>query len=195
VNPTDDTGKEIFRLKFSTRGRPSGYSHVRCTSTDGTVVQIRHQLRVATKYHKEGPGPAANMCLDVAVIRDMDLTGFSTFDHVPNDQLLTFGEAKHMSAFAELVAGFIGAVHELQPHRLKRRRTKKWRSSKIDEPAPFLFVSGSFWRTGEGIVLTIKKRKYDIDVYNKAHLLASGLELPTTKPKTAIPVAKTAITL
>ena len=48
--------------------------------------------------------------LDVAVIRDMDLEGFSTFDHVPNDQLLTFGEAKHMSAFAELVASFIGVV-------------------------------------------------------------------------------------
>src|SRR5947209_17569188 len=104
------------------------------------------------------------MCLDVAVIREMDLDGFSTSDHVPNSQLLTFGEAKHMSAFAELVASFIGAVHELQPHRLKRLRTKKWAAQPKSDPAPFLFVSGSFWRTGEGLVLTIRRRKYDVDI-------------------------------
>ena len=30
----------------------------------------------------------------------------SSDEHVPNEGLCTFGEAKHMSAFAELLAGF-----------------------------------------------------------------------------------------
>src|SRR6266436_5110942 len=37
--------KRIFKLKFNTRGRPSGYTFVRCTK-DGEAIQIRHNLRV-----------------------------------------------------------------------------------------------------------------------------------------------------
>ena len=179
VSPTDDNGVEKFRLKFSTRGRPARYSYIRCTSSDGTVLQIRHQLRVATKFHRDNHGPAANICLDVAVIEDVDLSDFSTDDFVGNDRLVTFGEAKHMSAFAELIAAFIGLVHELQPNRLKRVRTERWKAQPRSHPSPFLFVSGHLWYTAEGVAVTIVRRKYDVDVYSKAQLLASTFTLPT----------------
>lgn len=179
VNPVDQHGKETFRLKFSTRGRPGRYSYIRCTAPEGSVFQVRHQLRVATKHHRQGASPPANVCLDVAVIRDVDLSGFSTYDFVPNRDLVTFGEAKHMSAFAELVASFVGLVHEIQPVRLKRTRTKNWKGLTKEHPSPFLFVSGHLWRTGEGVAETINRRRLDIDVYSKTKLLASTFDLPT----------------
>lgn len=178
VSPVGSDGKDSFRLKFSTRGRPSGYSYIRCTSSDGIVLQIRHQLRVATKHHRNNGEPAANICLDVAVIEDLDLEEFGTSDFVPNSALITFGEAKHMSAFAELVAGFLGLVHEMQPHRLKRVRTKAWAARAQEHPSPFLFVSGHLWYTAEGVAATIVRRKLDVDVYSRTRLLVSSFSLP-----------------
>lgn len=184
-NPRPEKTKpERFRLKFTTRGRPASFSYVRCTSPDGTeVVQVRHQLRVATRAHREGTYPRSNICLDVAVIRDLSLDHYDTDDHVLNDQLVSFGEAKHMSAFAELIAGFVGLVHELQPERLKRIRSRR-RAAQL-HPAPFLFVSGHFWRTAEGLNRTIVRRRYDIDVFNKTKALTDAIRLPTEPAPTA----------
>lgn len=178
INPENASARPEFRLKFSTRGRPGGYSYVRCTSTSGDVVQIRHQLRVATRHHRDSDRPAANVCLDVAVIKDVDLSEFGTNDFVDNASLITFGEAKHMSAFAELVANFIGLVHELQPERLKRVRLGSWRSRQKEYPSPFLFVSGHLFYTAQGIHNTITRRKFDLDVYTKSNLLEPALPLP-----------------
>ena len=187
INPLNASAEPEFRLKFSTRGRPEGYSYVRCTSTSGEVVQIRHQLRVATRHHRASDRPAANVCLDVAVIKDADLSGLGTNDYVDNASLITFGEAKHMSAFAELVANFLGLVHELQPERLKRVRMKLWRSRQKEYPSPFLFVSGHLFYTAQGITNTITRRKFDLDVFTKSNLLQPTLPLPTrpapSKPK------------
>lgn len=69
-----------------------------------------------------------------------------------------------MSAFAELIASFIGLVHELRPDRLKRIRIKTWTRDK--HLAPFLYVSGVMLNTAKGINETIENRKFDIDVYS-----------------------------
>jgi len=164
------------KLKFSTRGRPGNYSYAVCTK-DGKERHVRHQLRVATRYHKSGQKKPANVCLDVAVIEPLDVSGFSTDDYVPNSQLVSFGEAKHMSAFAELVANFVGLVHELQPERLKRIRTKAFLAMARQDPAPFLYVSGMLYRTAMGIVETIERRKYDVDVFNKTKALSGSMNL------------------
>jgi hypothetical protein len=79
---------------------------------------------------------------------------------------VSFGEAKHMSAFAELIAGFVGVVHELQPERLKRVRVAHFKSS--PHPAPFLYVSGYLWNTAEGVRQTLMRRKVDLDIYTRA---------------------------
>jgi hypothetical protein len=77
-----------------------------------------------------------------------------------------------------LIAGFLGLVYELQPHRLKRTRMKAWMNSIKDYPAPFLFVSGHLWHTAEGIAATVKRRKLDVDVYSRTKLLEAGFKLP-----------------
>lgn len=181
--PRKKSGPEVLRLKFSTRGAPENYSYARCVSPDGDAFQIRHQLRCATRSHKESNIHRANVCLDVAVIREMNVRGMKTYMHVPNKSLVTFGEAKHMSAFAELVAGFVGLVHEMQPNRLRRIRNPTF--SIADHPPPFLFVSGTFWATGEGLVETIRRRRYDIDFYSSSQLLKSQVPLHASGDRAA----------
>jgi hypothetical protein len=166
VNPIDrQTKAPRFRLKFSTRGEPKNFSYAVAQKKNRTV-HIRHQLRVATKAHmRNTKGFYANVCLDVAVTRPMDLSYYKTYYALPNSALITFGEAKHMSAFAELVAGFIGLVFEMQPTRLTNVRGK---SKRIHHLAPFLFVSGLLWKTAQGVEYTCQRRGFDIDIYSSA---------------------------
>ena len=95
-----------------------------------------------------------------------------------------------MSAFAELLAGFIGVVHELQPQRLRRVRIKA--ASPLVHPAPFLFVSGKLWHTAEGILETIRRRKFDIDVFSRTKALCEAVALPTEAAKPATEASKMA---
>src|SRR5215468_3274718 len=46
-NPQSDG---YVKLKYNTRGRPSLYTYAHCTKGD-QKVQIRHNLRVATRHH------------------------------------------------------------------------------------------------------------------------------------------------
>jgi hypothetical protein len=75
-----------------------------------------------------------------------------------------------MSAFAELIAGFIGLVHELQLARLSSVR--KGQSQRRWHIAPFLFVSGLLWSTARGVEFTIEHRKFDIDIYSSGKQLS-----------------------
>lgn len=182
--PLAPGSKQVLRLKFSTRGRPENYTYVSCSRND-EAIQIRHQLRAATRSHKPGRKFRANVVLDVAVIKDSDLSTFGTNDYISNDQLVTFGEAKHMSAFAELIASFIGIVHEMQPDRLRRRRFKSKRA--VQRPltpghiSPFLFVSGFLFHTAEGLVSTISDRGFDLDVYSRTKQLSKAISVASVK--------------
>lgn len=175
-----------LKLKFSTRGRPSNYSYAECTKDDQTI-EIRHQLRVQTRaaryrLRQFRTRPACNICLDVAVIRDVDMVDFNTDDSVHNDRLVTFGEAKHMSGFAELIASFIGIVHEMQPERLRQVRIKGAPSP--SHPPPFLFLSGIFYRTGEAVFESVEQRKYDVDVFTRTDAMSKswGTDILTRRP-------------
>lgn len=171
VHPPSTKGKpSLLRLKFSTRGRPANYSFVLC-QRDGEAVEIRHQLRVQTGFHSPASKPVASLVLDVAVIRQTDLSNSSSLDALENGRLVTFGEAKHMSAFAELVAGFVGVVHEMQPARLKRH----WRPPQ--HPAPFLFVSGFLFPSAAGVVQSLQRRRYQLNVFTQDQPLPGAIPL------------------
>jgi hypothetical protein len=160
INPKEGRYKNKFQLKFNTRGAPAHYSYARCIK-NSEITQIHHGLRVNTNYSTyEIDNFAANICLDIAIIKETDITDYKTDIAIPNDQLLSFGEAKHMSAFAELIAGFIGMVHELIPKALNI-------SEKFDDDIlPFLYVSGRLNPTAKGIYETIKDRGYNIQIYS-----------------------------
>lgn len=163
VNPIED-GQSIFKLKFNTKGAPKNYTYVHC-SKGNQSIQIRHGLRVYTKNYKQSGKFKANIVCDLVFLKDVDLNSYGTNDALPNSDMLSFGEVKHMSAFAELVASFIGLVHELKPDALKRVRIK---SRQNDIIPPFLYVSGILYPTAAGLNETIKRRKFDIDVYSNS---------------------------
>lgn len=156
-------GNPTFKLKFNTRGAPSNYSYAHCTKGDQTC-QIRHGLRTHTKSYDLRNKKSANIVCDIVIMEDYDIDGFTSDSAISNDLLIAFGEVKHMSAYAELIASFIGLVHELKPEKLKKIRVRKWQRS--DTISSFLYVSGLLYRTAEGLVETIEKRKYDIDIYS-----------------------------
>lgn len=182
VNAKQEEGtQEFVRLKFSTRGRPDNYTYFICKKGD-VEVHIRHQLRVATRSYVEKAGyPPANICLDVAVIKASDLSSHKSNDFVINESLVTFGEAKHMSAFAELIASFIGLVHELGPQQLKKHKKRPAKEERI-HLAPFLYVSGALNWTALGLKKTIEDRGYDIDIYNHTESLIETNRVPVMKP-------------
>jgi len=162
-------------LKFSTRGRPDNYSYA-IGKKGKETIQIHHQLRVATRHHREPYTDHANVCLDVAVIRESDVTGFGTDDSFDNGHVLTFGEAKHMSAFAELVAGFIGLVHEMMPEHVKERPKAEKRAS-TGHLAPFLFVSGDLYKSARGIIETMQRRNMTVQVFSCTKDLTDAFKL------------------
>lgn len=161
INPNVN-GKKIFRLKFSTRGAPKKYSYAEI-SFNGQIVQLRHQLRISTASHNSSLQNKANICCDISIIKDNDLSNFTTNDALDNDQLISFGEVKHMSAFAELIANFIGLAHELTPANLDAIRIPGFVSNHL---SPFLYVSGLMNPTAKGILETIVNRKFNLDVYS-----------------------------
>jgi len=175
-------GGKAIHLKYTARAKPSGYSYVRCLK-NGNEIHIRHQLRVATRSHEEGDFPLANVNLDVAVVQSQNLSHFKWNDHVSNATLISFGEAKHLAAFAELVASFIGLVYEMQPDRLHNLRNGAEPRAKKEHLAPFLYVSGGIQPSAEGIIRTIQQRGFDLDVYNSAKALTDAIACPM-QPKT-----------
>lgn len=179
VNP--DPNSTFPKLKFSTRGRPNNYTYAVCTK-DNMRIQVRHGLRVATKYYENDCLYRANIVLDVAVIFDTDLSYLNSNDHVDHRYLITFGEAKHMSAFAELVASFVGLVHEIMPDCLELHRIQGASSESREHPAPFLYVSGTLYPTAQGVEETIRRRGYDIDIYDNESGNIFGLTL-STRPR------------
>jgi hypothetical protein len=171
----------LVKLKFNTRGRPSLYTYALCTKGN-EKIQIRHGLRVGTYHHRPEFTRPANVVLDVAVISDTDLSKLKTDEHLDNSKLITFGEAKHMSAFAELVANFVGLVHELSPRMLTPMRTPTSPACR-EHPAPFLYVSGYLYPTAQGLVESIKYRGYDIDIYDYQTGSFFGITLPVMNPR------------
>lgn len=160
VNPPK-TNK--LRLKFSTRGAPGNFSYC-LAQKNSKSIQIRHQLRVDIAKKFKTQTKPSNICCDIVIMEDNPIDHFSTSDALSNDLLISFGEVKHMSAFAELVASFVGLVHELKPEKLKRIRVKSHKNT--DHLPPFLYVSGVLYSTAAGINESIKIRKYDLDIYS-----------------------------
>lgn len=190
INPAN--APDLVRLKFNTRGRPSGYTYA-LAEKDGESIQIRHQLRVATYYHQlvEFEGVTANICADVAIIKDHDISNFKSDDFIRNENLISFGEAKHMPAFAELVANFVGLVHELKPASLTPgQRPYVGPLVRPQHLSPFLYVSGHIQRTAQGVIATIKFRGFDIEIfdYRSDDLFGNPIPLRPAPPKP--PVSK-----
>lgn len=169
----------MVRLKYSTRGRPDNFTYAKAVKGK-KKIEIRHNIRIRSAYSNK-ENPIASFVIDVGVIKCDSVKNFSTNDAVENRNLITFAEAKHMNAFAELISGFIGTVHELLPKKLKKHKKSK---RKPVHPFAFLFVSGFSNPSARGVIATITKRGYRIKVYdiNSKELHGIPLQNIPTRP-------------
>ncbi len=149
-------------LKFSSSGKPEDYSYA-IAIKGKEEIEIRHNIRIRSA-HSNDEYPIASFVIDVGVIRAGSAQNLSTKDPVENENLITFAEAKHMPAFAELIGSFIGMAHELIPKRLRKCKPIK---RMTHHPYPFLFVSGFTNPSAQGVIATIKNRGYRIEIYDR----------------------------
>jgi len=79
------------------------------------------------------------------------------FTYIPNADLITFCEAKHLMPFPELMFSFIGTVNELRPSCIKPGRKRRKDSVHI---APSLLMSGCFSKPTIKIAKSLSRRYY-----------------------------------
>lgn len=109
VNPKS-AGKD-FRVKTSTRGHPTNFSHVQ-VSQGGLTWEIHINLMVKSA-HDEGV-----YCVDVGIVRADSIskpTKGQRFEGVANADVFSLIEAKKLVVYPMLLAQFIGIVHEIAP--------------------------------------------------------------------------------
>ncbi len=176
-HPKNNMGK--VHLKYTTMGRPDKYTYA-IAIKGKEKIEIRHNIRIRSA-HSNSEYPVASFVIDVGVLKAGYASNLSTYDPVDNENLITFAEAKHMTAFAELISSFIGAVHELMPKKLKKYKPLK---NTPLHPSPFLFVSGFTNPSAAGVIKTITERGFRISICDRDSKDLHGLSLQKipTKP-------------
>ena len=76
--------------------------------------------------------------------------------YIPNEHIVTFCEAKHLTPFPELMVNFIGTVHELKPDCLDNHG----KHPVSEHIAPSLMMSGTFGKPTKRIQHSFEKRYY-----------------------------------
>jgi len=124
-----------FRFRYSTAGYPWNFSFFAVLSrepkdndrTCDVLFELHHNQKVAGAWlHTVEGDDKALFAVDIAVVRAGSLPnlpyGHKRTDEpywVENESLITFGEAKKLTAYPMLMAQFLGIVHEIKPEFLK----------------------------------------------------------------------------
>ncbi len=120
VEPRNLVQRE-FRVKQTTRGLPWNFSWF-AASRGSEQLEIHANLPVQDAVGTDG----AQYVVDVAVIRAGSLPTTKPtragWARSPNDQVVTFIEAKALVIYPMLLAQFVGIVHEIKPDFLGGRR-------------------------------------------------------------------------
>lgn len=147
-----------FRFKYNTRGYPWNYSYFAAVSSESkegesqVLFEIRHNQQVSGAWVEIGEedGIAPPMfALDVAVIKAESLPQLEQGQKrnnenywVDNAHLITFAEAKKLTAYPMLLAQFLGIVHEVKPEFLRSDSREITDTDSDDQhPHPILFTS------------------------------------------------------
>ncbi len=150
-------GAHEFRVKLSTRGHPSDYSHVVC-ERGATVCELHSNLSVF------GGRDAGVYCVDVAIVNLGAVPtkkGKTASQPLQNSDLISFAEAKKLVIYPMLLAQFVGIVHEVKPRFLKRNDIYRLEN---DHLHPALIALGNLTPNAQDILRSFKRRKYKIAI-------------------------------
>ena len=124
------------------------------------MYEIRHNVNIQSAHCKE-----IYTTPDIAVLKqnavELDHEFYNSkaiYYYIPNESLITFCEAKNLTAFPELLFNFIGIVNELKPQCMKNG--KRYSEKHI---APSLLISGGANAHAEKIISNLQGR-YRINI-------------------------------
>lgn len=147
-----------FRFKCSPSGLLENFSYISLTKDD-LKFRLYHNASVQS-YHETDiyTTPDIVVSKDATPSETMDYyKSKKRFSFIPNSEMITFCEAKHLMPFPELMISFIGTVNELKPSCLKSVNKKRKESVHI---APSLMMSGCLSKPTERIAKSFQKRYY-----------------------------------
>lgn len=147
-----------FKFKCSPTGLLENFSYMRVTKDDKSY-RIYHNASVQSAHDNEvytTPDIVVSEDKEPSLTTDYYKTK-KKFSYFPNNNMITFCEAKHLVPFPELMLSFIGTVNELKPLCLSFEKQKKDSERHI---APSLMMSGCLSKPTEKIAKSLHKRYY-----------------------------------
>jgi hypothetical protein len=187
----------MFRFKYNTRGYPWNYSYFVAVSSEpskrksAALFEIRHNLKVAGAYtggQEEEVEPPV-FALDIAVIEERSLPHLKRGKKrqgerywAKNAHLITFGEAKKLTAYPMLLAQFLGIVHEIKPEFLKERRAQVPDTvSQQHHPPPVLFTANHLTWGTKKVLQSFEDRDFSIRVVENVTISPEQVLLSTLR--------------
>jgi hypothetical protein len=163
-----------FRFKYSTRGYPWNYSYFAVSSHESKggkthdLFEIRHNQQVSGAWIEVGEGVGEDppmFALDISVIEAGSLPQLKQGQKrkkenywVDNANLITFAEAKKLTAYPMLLAQFLGIVHEVKPNFLKLGQKDIHDGHSEPHPPPVLFTSSHLSLGTERVLQSFEAR-------------------------------------
>lgn len=157
-----------FRYKCSPTGHLGNFSYFAIRSgdeEDETLFYIFHNATVQSKHNVHvftTPDIVISKTKDAAATTDYYETR-KKLTYIPNDQLISFCEAKHLKPFPELMIGFVGTVNELLPQCLAEIPDYSMNA----HLAPSLLMSGCFNKSTGRIRVSLEER-YNLNMFDNA---------------------------
>lgn len=155
VKVQNPSAKKFFAVKTSTNGDPWNFSYFRATS-GAESVELHMNLKVRSA-HDQGV-----YCVDVGVVRADAIPKAkpeAKWVCLPNEDLVTFGEAKKLVVYPMLLAQFVGIVHEIKPAFLQYPQPLP-----DTHPAPTLIALGHYSSNSKIIVENYVSRNIRLNI-------------------------------
>lgn len=183
-----------FRFRYNTNGYPWNYSYFVAYSAqtadkdNESLFEIRHNQKVsgahAESYESNDIPPM--FALDVAIIKPGSLPklkqGQKRTDEkywVDNTELITFAEAKKLTAYPMLLAQFLGIVHEVKPEFLGYKPEITGILQEQKHPPPLLFTTSYLSGGSKNVLQSFAKRNLRMSVVED--VLSSSEEVVLSK--------------
>lgn len=151
-----------FKFKCSPTGLLKNFSYFKATKKGNQgvddIVYIYHNATVQSAFDEKvftTPDIVVSSSNTPAETNDYYVTK-KALSYIPNEHIVTFCEAKHLTPFPELMVNFIGTVHELKPDCLDNHG----KHPVSEHIAPSLMMSGTFGKPTKRIQHSFKKRYY-----------------------------------
>lgn len=151
-----------FKFKCSPTGLIKNFSYFKASKKRdqgvNEVVYIYHNATAQSAFDEKvftTPDIVVSNSNTPAETKDYYTTK-KTLSYIPQESLISFCEAKHLTPFPELMLNFIGTVHELKPGCVDDNKEHP----DSEHIAPSLMMSGTFGKPTKRIQHSFEKRYY-----------------------------------